>query len=114
MRKLPAQRAHYIHPSAALGLQPWSNKGTAGTGGGSSPLPTHLPLNFLKSSIALIGPWSRRSLLWTWPYSGKAKPERCKITTLTMTLCDYGFKVAPPALHSAFSPRGQSCVSNTV
>lgn len=63
---------------------------------GEQPSPYPSTTEFSKTlSTALIGPWSRRSLLWTWPYSGKTKPERCKITTLTMTLWDYGFKAAP-------------------
>lgn len=36
MRKLPAQRAHYTHPSAALGLRPWSNKGQQEQDGGAA------------------------------------------------------------------------------
>lgn len=27
------------------------------------------------------------SLLWTWPHPEKVKPERCKISAFTMTLC---------------------------
>lgn len=111
MRKLPAQRVHFIHPPiCCTGTAALEQQGNSRNRMGEHPSPYPSTTAFSKTlSTALIGPWSRRPLLWTWPYSGKVKSKRCKITTLTMTLSDYGFKAAPLALQSLFSQGSILC-----